>query len=196
MRGRGFWITLSGALIILAGVLLLVNSLGYARIDVGLVIGSLIGIGVITGGLFIIWSYWRRRPEVTGLERRPERVMRRERFLGDMRIGRQEWELEDMELESWIGDLRLDLTQAHIGEGERAIGLFSLIGDVDIFVPRSLPVAVEVSNVIGKISLPGKKADGFFRWLSFTSTDYSLAQGRARIRVRSIIGDVNVISVG
>ena len=59
MRGRGFWITLSGALIILAGVLLLVNSLGYARIDVGLVIGSLIGIGVITGGLFIIWSYWR-----------------------------------------------------------------------------------------------------------------------------------------
>ena len=70
-------------------------------------------------------------------------------MLGDIHIGLQEREPEDMDLESWIGDVRLDLTQAHLGTGERAIRPFNLIGDVDIFVPRALPVAVEGSNVIG-----------------------------------------------
>ena len=193
---RWLAIILVGTLVIIAGALLLSNSLGYTSIDVSAVIGSVIGVGVIIGGLLFIWSSRRRLPEATELETAPNRVMRRWRILGDMHLGREEWELEDMELESWIGEVRLDLTQAHLGQGERSIRLFNLIGDVDIFVPRALPVAVEVNGVIGKISLPGKKADGFFHWLSFTSPDYQSADKRVRIRVRSIIGDVNIIHVG
>ena len=126
---------------------------------------------------------------------RPQRVVRRERYLGDIKIGKEKWELEDMEVESWVGDVRLDLTQARI-EGEKAIRIFNLIGDVDIFVPRSLPVAVEASSIIGKISLPGRKSDGFLRWLSFTSPGYESAEMRVQIRVRSIVGDVSVLHVG
>ena len=196
MNLRGLGIILIGTLIIIAGALLLSNSLGYTSIDVPAVIGSVIGIGVIIGGLLLIWSYRHRLPKATELQRVPDRVMRRWRILGDMDIGGEKWELEDMELESWLGDVRLDLTQVHLGQGERAIRLFHLIGDVDIFVPRALPMAVEVNSVIGKISLPGKKADGFFRWLSFTSPDYQSADKRVSVRVRSIIGDVNVCQVG
>jgi len=192
----GLAIVLIGTLIIIAGIFLLSNSLGYTHIDVPAVIGSLIGIGVIVIGLFFIWSYWRRLPERTKLERAPQKVRHRWQILGDMHIGREEWELEDMELESWVGDVRLDLTQARLGQGERAIRLFNLIGDVDVFVPRALPIAVEVHNVIGKIALPGKKTDGFLRWLSFTSPDYPSAASRVSINVRSIIGDVNIRHVG
>ena len=196
MTRRWFWLILLGALILVAGVLMLLNSLGSAATDVGLVVGSLVGVGVIVGGLFIVWSYW-QRPEAKPLERapRPERVVRRERFLGDIKIGRVEWELEDMELESWIGDVRLDLTQARF-DGERAIRVMSRIGDVDIFVPRALPAAVEVSGVIGSLSVPGRKADGFFRQLSFKSPGYDSAEKRVRIRVKSIIGDVSVKHIG
>jgi len=196
MSLRGLAIILFGALIIIAGALLLSNGLGYTSVDVPAIIGSVVGVGIIIGGLFLIWSYRRRLPEATERERVPDTVMRRWRLLGDMRIGREEWELENMDLESWIGDIRLDLSQAHFEEGERAIRIFNLIGNVDIFVPRVLPSAVEVNSVIGKISLPGKKADGFFRWLSFTSPEYQSADKRVMIRVRNIIGDVNILQVG
>lgn len=196
MNFRGLVILLIGALIIIAGALLLFNSLGYTSIDVPAVIGSAIGVGIIVIGLLLVWRYRSRLPETTELERVPDTAMRRWRILGDMHIGQEEWELEDMDLESWIGDVRLDLTQAHLGEGERIIKVFNLIGDVDMFVPRALPVAIEVNNVIGKIVLPGKKADGFFRWLSFTSPDYHSAAKRVSISVRSIIGDVNIRHVG
>ena len=189
-------IILIGALIIVAGALLLSNSLGYTSIDVPAAIGSVVGIGVIVGGLLLIWNYRRRLPEPTEPERLPDTAMRRWRILGDMHVGQEEWALEDMDLESWIGDVRLDLTQARLEEGERVIKIFSLIGDVDMFVPRALPVAVEVNNVLGKIALPGKRADGFFRWLSFTSPDYHSAAKRVSISIRSIIGDVNIRHVG
>lgn len=178
---------------IVTGALLLANSLGHTAIDVGLISGVILGTGVVAAGLAIVRRYWAREPVPVPPPRATARggAMRRESFLGDIRIGRREWQLEDMEVDSWIGDVRLDLTRAHV-DGEKTVRVMNRIGDVKIWVPESLPIAAEVSTVIGKISLPNEKADGFFRALSFTSPDYEGSQRRVVIKVKSIIGDVAV----
>ncbi len=200
MNWRGLWtifLISMGVVVIVAGVLLFTNNLGYTSLNIGRVVGSLMGFVFIIAGVVIVSGYWRQRPEIIRVERAqlPGKVARRTSILGDVYLGRQEWELEDMGVESVIGDVRIDLGQARIA-GERAIEILSWIGDVDIFVPRDLAIEADARVTVGSVTLLGEKADGFLRALSFTSPDYESADKKVRLRARVIIGDLSILRGG
>ncbi|WEK55227.1 MAG: cell wall-active antibiotics response protein LiaF [Candidatus Cohnella colombiensis] len=120
------------------------------------------------------------------------------RFIGDIHLGQDYWELHPMNLSHFIGDTTLDLTKAQIPIGETRIYVSSFIGDVKVYVPNDMTLGVQVSSscLIGDVKVFDEKRGGFFNQISVESPSYMDAERRVVLIVSSFIGDVRVTKVG
>lgn len=120
------------------------------------------------------------------------------RFIGDVDLGNDYWELRPMSISNFIGDTTLDLTKAQIPIGETRIYVSSFIGDVKVYVPNDLGVGLQVvsSCLIGDVKVLDQKRGGLFNQMSVETPSYADADKRVVIVVSSFIGDVRVTKVG
>lgn len=120
------------------------------------------------------------------------------RFIGDIHLGNDYWELRPMNISMFIGDTTLDLTKAHISIGETRIYVSSFIGDVKVFVPNDLGVGLQVvsSSLIGDVKVLDQKRGGLFNQMTVETPRYSDSDKRVVLIVSSFIGDVRVTKVG
>lgn len=120
------------------------------------------------------------------------------RFIGDVHIGEEYWELRPMNISHFIGDTKLDLTKAQIPLGETKIYVSCFIGDVKVFVPNDFSVGVQVvsSSLIGDVRVWDQKRGGLFNHVSVESPAYSDADKKVVLIVSAFIGDVQVTKVG
>lgn len=83
-------------------------------------------------------------------------VEHRSSFIGDIRMGQSYWDLKPLNISHFIGDTELDLTRAHIPDGETRIQVSSFIGDVKVYIPDDpeIEVVVKASSFIGDVTLP------------------------------------------
>jgi lia operon protein LiaF len=120
------------------------------------------------------------------------------RFIGDVHIGQDYWELRPMSISHFIGDTTLDLTNAQIPLGETRIYVSCFIGDVKVFLPNDLGVGIQVvsSSLIGDVKVLDHKRGGFFNQMSVETPSYSDTDKRVVLVASSFIGDVRVTKVG
>ncbi len=120
------------------------------------------------------------------------------RFIGDVHLGNDYWELRPMSISHFIGDTTLDLTKAQIPIGETRIYVSSFIGDVKVFAPNDLGVGLQVvsSCLIGDVKVLDQKRGGLFNQMSVETPNYSDTDKRVVLVVSSFIGDVRVTKVG
>jgi lia operon protein LiaF len=120
------------------------------------------------------------------------------RFIGDVHIGQDYWELRPMNISHFIGDTTLDLTKAQIPVGDTKIYVSCFIGDVKVFVPNDLSVGVQVvsSSLIGDVRVWDHKRGGFFNHMSVETPSYADTDKRVILIASSFIGDVRVTKVG
>jgi lia operon protein LiaF len=120
------------------------------------------------------------------------------RFIGDVHLGNEYWELRPMSISNFIGDTTLDLTKAQIPIGETRIYVSSFIGDVKVFVPNDLGVGIQVisSCLIGDVKVLDKKHGGVFNQMSVETPSFADTDKRVVLVVSSFIGDVRVTKVG
>lgn len=116
----------------------------------------------------------------------------RSSVMGDLHLRNHRFELEDMNLASGIGDVKIDLSKAIIPEGESTIAISGLIGDVDIYVPYDLDVAVAGSVTLGELKVLGHKQGGFNRQINMATRSYEQAERKVKISVSIFIGDIDV----
>ncbi|WP_187172908.1 cell wall-active antibiotics response protein LiaF, partial [Enterococcus faecium] len=102
------------------------------------------------------------------------------------------FDLNDLNVSGFIGDVKIDLSKAIIPEGESTVVISGVIGNVDIYVPADLEVSVSSSAFIGDIDLIGSKTSGMSTKLYAASPDYSQAKRRVKISISLFIGDVDV----
>lgn len=83
-------------------------------------------------------------------------VEHRSSFIGDIRIGQSYWELKPLSISHFIGDTELDLTKAHIPDGETRVQVSAFIGDVKVYIPDDpeIEVVVRADSFIGDVMLP------------------------------------------
>jgi lia operon protein LiaF len=126
------------------------------------------------------------------------RADNRHSFIGDVRIGREYWELKPLNISHFVGDTEIDLTRANIPYGETTINISSFVGDVKIFVPNDLQldISVRASAFLGDMSVFDRWEGGLFRNMKAESPSYAEADKRIRINVSTFIGDVRVKRVG
>jgi lia operon protein LiaF len=120
------------------------------------------------------------------------------RFIGDLHLGHDYWELRPMNISQFIGDTTLDLTKAQIPVGETRVYVSSFIGDVKVFVPNDIGVGIQVisSCLIGDVKVLDQRRGGIFNQMSVETPSFADSDKRVVLIVSSFIGDVRVTKVG
>lgn len=185
LRRFGFWQTIVGIAILIIGLVGLLNNLGLVAITAGQVVGILFTLGLIALGVWLIWNAQRSR-------RVPRSI---NVILGDTNIGRQAWELRELVVRSGVGDVTVDLTRAAIPDREGRIDISGWVGDVEVLVPPGLGVRARGTVWVGGVRLLGRRAEGFFRDLEYTSSDFDTAEKRVVVDVNVGAGEVTVSRV-
>jgi lia operon protein LiaF len=86
----------------------------------------------------------------------------------------------------------LDLSKAIIPEGESAIVISGLIGDVDIYVPDDLDVSVAATVSAGYLDILGHHQGGVNRQIMLETKGYEQARRKVKISISLLVGDVGV----
>lgn len=81
-------------------------------------------------------------------------------FIGEVRLMKKPFQLSDLTISGFIGDVKIDLSKAIIAEEESTIVISGLIGDVDIYVPQDIEVCVSASAAIGDMKIIDEKEAG------------------------------------
>lgn len=168
-----------GSILVLLGLMLLVGSI--FRIDMWAFCWP---TGLILLGVWLVL-----RPTLTGPDKGSEVVL-----LGDIRR-RGVWNLADQTIWLGIGDVDLDLTQAVIPAGETQLNLYGFVGDVDIFMPRSMGYAIRANGFVVHSDLEGEPTDNVLVPLEATSANYVAAEQRLRIEMTSFVADIKIRQV-
>lgn len=157
-------------------------------------ISNLLGINFWTYcwpvGLILLGVWLLLRPQMVGSE---TQVV--QRFVGNVeRDG--VWRVRNEEIWSFIGDIEMDLTQADIPAGETTIRVYSFIGDVKLYLPADVGVAVTCNAFINDVRVLDEKQEGFLNAVQISSHDYQEAERSIRLEATCFVGDVKVRRIG
>jgi hypothetical protein len=94
---------------------------------------------------------------------------------------------------SLIGEVNLDLTLAEIPPSG-VLRVFSLIGEVNIFVPKTIDVTVHSFALIGEINALGESHAGIFTFCNEEeeAKDHHAGASHLTIQVVTLIGEANI----
>ncbi len=176
-------------LVLILATLVQLSALHIGHFDAGTIFWSIVVIAfafeVLRG------PNWRRD------WRRPWRGYRRGRYwrygIGDVDVTFDANQSRRLMHEGHlIGDIRLDLSQVHLEDGETPFELNALIGDITVLVPADLPVSVVAEVTVGDIRIFRQSADGIGRRLVYETPGYESATRKVRIMAHLLIGDITV----
>jgi hypothetical protein len=138
-------------------------------------------VGLIALGLLVLF-----RPRMTrdGVEVHFE-------LLGEIRRGGV-WQVKAEELWTFIGDTKLDFSQAQLPEGETMIRINNFIGDITLSVPPGFALALNTDTVISSVKWFGAKQDQVLSGLELTTPEFANSDRSVRVKVFSLIGDIKV----
>lgn len=174
MRNQGQIVI--GALIILIGLMFLIGNV----FDVN-VWAFCWPVGLILLGVWLLL-----RPQLVGAD-----TAVRLKLLGDIhRDGL--WQVANEEFWIGVGDIDLDMTRADIPVGETEIRVFGFVGDVDVFVPEGVGIAVSSAAFVTDARVLGQKHDDIMFSLHQASDDYETAERKIRLKVTSFVADIKI----
>lgn len=94
---------------------------------------------------------------------------------------------------SVFGGTRIDLTAAPIGAGETRIGVISVFGGTEVFVPDDVAVRVSGVSIFGGVKVRGRElSNGIFSVNQYETPGYAQATRRLHIDATSIFGGVKI----
>jgi hypothetical protein len=172
MRNRGQLIIGGG--LILFGLLALFESL--FNIDIGAIFWPLVLIGV--GALLLL------RPKFAP----PGSEVWFRLFGGVNRNGA--WQVRNEEVWMFIGDVRLDLSQAELPPGENTVQVSGFVGDIDLIIPTGIAIDVHSNGFVTSANWFGSKQDHFLTPAIFTSPDYEQAERRLKLITNFFVTDL------
>lgn len=117
------------------------------------------------------------------------------KLLGDVRR-RGAWRLTDEEIWSLVGDVKLDLTEAAIPDGETTLRILGIVGDIRLAVPEDVGIAVESTSIATEARVFGQKHRRVVTPYRYVSAGYDAAEKRLRLEISRVVADVRVKGVG
>jgi lia operon protein LiaF len=182
-----------GVVLLVIGALNIVDGIGLFDFSFGNLIGQFWPLILIALGFALLQESRTREAERRGDGER----IHHDTILGDLKLTDPNWPLRDLTASTVIGDMQIDLSRAQIPAGETRIELRAVIGDIDIWVPQGLPLALEVQWA-GVVTLNryGHRQDLILRRESDAPPDFESAPRRVRVRVNLVIGDLSLTRAG
>jgi hypothetical protein len=113
------------------------------------------------------------------------------RLLGDVKY-HGDWTPGDLEIWSLVGNVRLDLSQAHLPEGETEFRIISFVGDTRVLVPPEVGLAVSSTGFVGDVWIYEQKYGGILSPVAYVSDDYASSERKIRVETISFVGTTRV----
>lgn len=178
MRNQGqFYL---GIVIVLIGVVLLIGNI--FNIDLGILCWP---TAFILLGVFLIF-----RPRMV----EPGTEMT-QKFLGEVKRSGS-WQVVDEEFWYFVGDVELDMIHADIPNGVTKIRMIGFVGDIDLYVPGDVGVAVDSTAFVSEVSLPDAKEENFLTPVHMHTDNYKLAEKKILLQTTCFVGDIKIRQVG
>lgn len=174
MRNQGQLII--GALLLFLGLMLLFGN--FLNIDVWALFWPL--------ALIFLGVYLLLRPRFSFQGVAPDLQV----FGGIRRSGM--WRVENDEIWMFVGDVRLDMTQAEIPTGETHIRVLGFIGDVDLTLPKEIGLSFSSAAFVTDAKVNGQKHESFLAPYRYDSPNYAALERKVRLETIFFIGDIDV----
>ncbi|MDT8381169.1 MAG: cell wall-active antibiotics response protein LiaF [Brevefilum sp.] len=172
------WQIIIGIVLITLGVFSLVDVI--FEINFSRFIGPLILIGI---GLLLIFRHQLAGP---GVEVRMP-------VLGDIHKSGN-WEARRHEFWWFVGETKLDFSNAIFPEGEAKIKVFGFVNDVKIYLPSDVGLCIRSFAFLSDFHGLGKKEERFFASLDDRTPNYDLADKLVEVQIMSFVAEIRVIS--
>ena len=171
-----------------------------AQIIFGMVV-ILLGVSIILGmffdinffavcfsvGLILIGVWILVRPRFL-----PEDSNLRLLIFGDFRR-KGDWQVQGEEIWMFIGDIRLDMSEASIPTGTTSFRIMAFIGDINLKLPEDVGLHLSSYAFVNDIKIDGKKKDYIFVPMDYKTDSYDAAERRIRLETMCFIGDIDVV---
>jgi lia operon protein LiaF len=192
-RGVGAGRLALGLLLIAVGVVTLAHGVGLIGFSFGDLLFRYWPLILIALGVFLLYQY--NRGPAPGSASTVERI-EHDSIFGDFKLTQPGWRLRDVRVSSVIGDMKIDLSKADIPDGETLIDLSAVVGDIDVWAPLDLPVALDARCTFVSLNHFGRKQDVRLQRYTDTPADFTSSARRVRIRVDLVFGDLTLTRVG
>jgi predicted membrane protein len=168
-----------GIVIIVVGLAWLLG--GVFHVDVGLFCLPLV---LILLGIYILIRPTMVRPN-TALQVTVFGPVRRD----------TDWQVTDQEIWLFVGDIRLDLTQAQIPKGETLMRVYGFVGNVKVRIPADVGVSIASTAFVSTIRAFGEKREILVAPAHQASEGYEAAERRIRLELFLFVSEVKVEQV-
>jgi lia operon protein LiaF len=113
------------------------------------------------------------------------------RLLGDVRYY-GDWSPNDLEVWSFVGNVRLDMSESSPPEGETEFRVISFVGDTRVVIPPQVGVAVSSTGFVGDVWIDGQKYGGILTPVTYSSEGYDDMACRVRVEIVSFVGTTRI----
>jgi predicted membrane protein len=194
-----FW----GMLLILIGLFILLDNLGYA--DFGEILGNYWPLLLVLWGVSLLFRKKREKPpESPQHEEAPQRpespntqhvesdLLHQSNVFGDIISKVSSQQFKGGSISTVFGDIRIDLTGTQFAEGYHEMRMHSVFGDSVLSLPKDAAVSIAATSVFGDLTVLGQPKHGFAVDMQTTTPGYSSSSKRMKISISKIFGDVRV----
>jgi len=195
---------LFGGILVLFGVVILLDNLGY--VDSGWVFDNLWPILLILAGIALLgrrsgWREYRYRQsrvgssDSTGTTGQPtsgDHISESEVF-GSIRRQISSKSFTGGNCSVVFGDIKLDLTRVELSPGEQALRFSSVFGNVRVELPEGMEYSVRANFVAGGLNIKGERHGGIFQNVAVRSSGFTAAEQRLAILASSVFGEIRII---
>jgi lia operon protein LiaF len=116
----------------------------------------------------------------------------RSSLIGDFHLTSGRFELSHLHIWHGVGNVVIDLSRAMIMQEEAFLIVDGWIGDVTIYVPVDMPVAISAEVRIGDLEVFGHRQGGLNRFVAIRSELYERATQKVKLNISLIVGDIDV----
>jgi len=106
-----------------------------------------------------------------------------------------DWFVAGEETWMFIGDVRLDFSEAEIPIGETPFRVIAFIGDIRLQIPENVGYSLSSIGVVNTVRLSGVKRDTFFVPFEYQSPGYEEKERKIALDTICFIGDIRVQEV-
>jgi lia operon protein LiaF len=113
------------------------------------------------------------------------------RFFGGVNR-REDWTLANEEIWMFVGDVRMDLSQAMFPEGETTIRVIGFVGDINLIAPADAGLSVAASGFLTSAKIFGRKQDTFLSTQRYESEGYARSARRLHVETLMFVNDLDI----
>lgn len=104
------------------------------------------------------------------------------------------WEARRHEFWWFVGETRLDFSNAFFPEREAKIKVLGFVNDVKIYLPSDVGLRIHSFSFLSDFHVPGKKEERFFASLDDRTANFDLVDKGVEVQIMSFVAEIRVIS--